>query len=243
MNILVVQNHDRAPIGSLGDALRRRGATLTTWQPLHQTPCPTGEYAGLIILGGYMNAYEDDQFPHLRQVVEQIRQFYAANKPIMGICLGAQLIARAFDCPVYPAPTPELGFSAVRVVDGPSPEPWLRTLPADFKLMHWHFDTFDLPQEATLLMTNEVCANQAYRIGSNVYGFQFHLEITAAIAHQWLIHARGNNWITTHHPDIEAQVTEQLTAYGPTSRQFTDAVAQDWLNQVHQGLHHWVQSA
>ncbi|NEQ99213.1 MAG: type 1 glutamine amidotransferase [Cyanothece sp. SIO2G6] len=230
MNILVIQNHDRAPIGSLGDALTERGAILTTWQPSHQPTCPQHEYAGLIILGGYMNAYEDDQFPHLGQVVRLIRQFHAVGKPIMGICLGAQLVARAFGSPVYPAPTPEIGFVPMQVTDSGASEPWLQHMPSDFKLMQWHFDTFDLPKEAALLLTNGVCAHQAYRIGANVYGFQCHLEITAAIAHQWL--AAKNDWVKTHYPQIDQQVTEQLEIYGETSIQFADAVAQDWLNHV-----------
>ncbi|MGK7888107.1 MAG: type 1 glutamine amidotransferase [Leptolyngbyaceae cyanobacterium] len=239
MNILVIQNHDRAPIGSLGDALTRGGATLTYWQPRDQSiesgrDSPRGEYAGLIILGGYMNANEDDRFPHLPQVVTLIRQFYAAHKPIMGSCLGAQLIARAFGSPVYPAPTPEIGFVPIHVVTSNPSEPWLQDLPPDVKLMQWHFDTFDLPKVATLLMTNEVCPNQAYRIGTNVYGFQFHLEITAAIAHRWL--AKKNDWITTHHPQIEQQVREQLATHGDASIQFADAVAQHWLKHVQ----HWL---
>ncbi|MEM8810075.1 MAG: type 1 glutamine amidotransferase, partial [Cyanobacteria bacterium P01_G01_bin.38] len=186
MNILVIQNADHDPIGILGEHLVAQGAHLHTWLAFQQATHPPGDYAGLVILGGPMNAHEDDKFPYLRQIVELIQQFHAEAKPVMGVCLGAQLIARAFGSKVYPHSTPELGFSPLAVVDPTAEEPWLQDCPKDLHLMQWHFDTFDLPPQATLLMTNDVCTHQAYRIGSNIYGFQFHLEVTPDIVSSWL---------------------------------------------------------
>lgn len=231
MNILVVQHIQRDPIGVLGDALIHKGATLSTWRPEKQPAPPEGEYEGLIVLGGPMNAHEDDAFPHLRQTVELIHTFHGEDKPIMGVCLGAQLIARAFGSTVYRHTQPELGFSPVHVVDSVlasgASEPWLQGCPAPLQLMQWHFDTFDLPPQATLLMTNEVCPNQAYRIGTNIYGFQFHLEITPAIALSWL--EIKSDWIAAHYPHLDQQIKDQLDAYAPQSAQFAWAVAAEWL--------------
>lgn len=231
MNILVVQNNDHDPIGVLGEHLEKLGAQLFIWLPEHQPAPPKSPdkitYTGLIILGGHMNAHEDEKFPYLAEVVRLIHQFYAEQKPIMGVCLGAQLIARAFGSQVYPHSVPELGFSAVRRVDCTAKESWLQNFPDELQVMHWHFDTFDLPTEATLLLTNNVCKHQAYRIGTHVYGFQFHFEVTPEIVMQWL--STKNDWIKANYPHLDSQIQAQLQAYAQASAQFAEQVATDWI--------------
>ncbi|MGC1305675.1 MAG: type 1 glutamine amidotransferase [Phormidesmis sp.] len=228
MDILVIQSSTLDPIGVLGEHLIEQGADLFTWLPEKQPAPPTKDYAGLIVLGGPMNAHEDSKFFHLRKTVDLIQQFHAQNKPIMGICLGAQLIARAFGSQVYPHTVPELGFSPVSVASSTATEPWLANCPTDLHLMQWHFDTFDLPAEATLLMTNAICKHQAYRIGANVYGFQFHLEVTPEIVLSWL--AMKNAWIEANYPHLEQQLRAQVTTYAQPSAQFAKEVAIAWLN-------------
>ncbi|MEA5463755.1 type 1 glutamine amidotransferase [Leptothoe sp. PORK10 BA2] len=226
MKILVIQNSVRDPIGLLGDQLVQLGAELSTWLPEQQLMSPNGDFSGLIILGGHMNAHEDAQYPHLKQVVELIHQFHAENKPIMGVCLGAQLIARAFGSQVYPHSKPELGFSPLRVVEALAPELWLQNCPLDLHIMQWHFDTFDLPVQATLLMTNDLCAHQAYRIGTNIYGFQFHLEVTPDIITDWL--TAKSEWIETNYPQLDQQIQTQIQAHAEGAATFAAQVAQDW---------------
>jgi GMP synthase (glutamine-hydrolysing) len=230
MNILVIQNSELDPIGVLGEYLEARGSKLHTWLTSQQENPPEETYSGLIIMGGSMNAHEDDQFPHLRQTVELIHQFHADGKPIMGVCLGAQLIARAFGSQVYPHRTPEIGFTAIRVASPSAQDLWLKDCPEELHLMQWHFDTFDLPSQATLLMTNDVCQNQAYRIGSNIYGFQFHLEVTPEIVMSWLVFK--NDWIEAHYPNLEQQLEEQIQTYIRQSEKFAETVAEAWLNLV-----------
>ena len=227
MKILVIQNSVRDPIGILGDHLIYRGAELTTWLPEQQPNLPEGAFSGLIILGGHMNAHEDDKYPHLQQVVTLIRQFHTENKPIMGVCLGSQLIARAFGSQVYPHSTPELGFSPLVVVTDAVTEPWLQNCPANLHIMQWHFDTFDLPGQATLLMTNDICKYQAYRIGTNIYGFQFHLEVTPEIIADWL--TAKSDWIDTHYPNLDQQIQEQINIHTDNAATFTEQVAHHWL--------------
>jgi len=238
MNILVVQNSSLDPIGVLGEHLTQLGAQLHVWlAEEHPYPSkhPLGyEYDGLIILGGPMNAHEDEKFSHLADVVGLIHQFHAEHKPIMGICLCAQLIARAFGSQVYPHSEPELGFSPVYAVNhalatAPA-EPWLKdfTQPLQpLQVMQWHFDTFDLPAEATLLMTNDACKYQAYRIGRNIYGFQFHFEVTPEIVMSWM--AMKNDWIEANYPNLDAQIAAQVQQYGQQSAQFAQSVAQYWI--------------
>ena len=230
MDILVIQSSIRDPVGVLGQHLVRLGAQLHTWLPEQQPDPPDGDYAGLILLGGHMNAHEDDQFPHLRQAVELIQGFHQANKPIMGVCLGAQLIALAFGSRVAPHTQPELGFSQLEVLPAAT-EPWLTAFaPQDLHIMQWHFDTFNLPPDATLLMTNNLCKHQAYRIGSNVYGFQFHFEVTPEIVQSWL--AAKSDWIATHYPQLDQRIQQQLERYYPLSSAFAAKVAEGWLQLV-----------
>ena len=230
MNILVIQSSIRDPIGILGDHLVDLGAELFTWLPEQQMVPPNEDFAGLIILGGHMNAHEDEKFPHLKKTVELVHQFHTENKPIMGVCLGSQLIARAFGSQVYPHSTPELGFSPLRVVESLATEPWLQNCPEDLHIMQWHFDTFDLPAQATLLMTNDICQHQAYRIGSNIYGFQFHLEVTPDIIADWL--SAKSDWIDTHFPQLDQRIQAQVEIHAQGAASFAQQVAQAWIGLI-----------
>ena len=238
MNILVVQHSRLDPIGVLGEHLIQQGATLSTWLTEEQTAPPSGDYAGLVILGGSMNAHEDQKFSHLRQTVDLVREFHRKGKPILGICLGAQLIARAFGSRVYPHRVPEIGFSLIYTVGKALSEPWLRACPEKgISLMQWHFDTFELPVGATLLMTNDVCENQAYRISDNVYGFQFHFEVTPEIVMDWL--SDKGEWIEKNYPQLDSEVERQVQRYARQSAWFAKEVARDWLSLVPQPVAAW----
>ncbi|MEL6488461.1 MAG: type 1 glutamine amidotransferase [Cyanobacteria bacterium J06621_3] len=228
MNILVIQSDSLDPAGVFGEYLLRRGAKLSVWLPEQQALPPSGDYDGLVVLGGPMNAHEDEKFPHLGQTVDLIQQFYQQHKPIVGICLGAQLIARAFGSRVYANRVPEIGFCKVRTTESVCVDPVLQNLPEDLCLMQWHFDTFDLPDEATLLMTNDVCKHQAYRIGDNIYGFQFHFEVTPEIVMDWL--QEKDKWIEENYPQLESQVEIQLQRHGQSSAHFAHSVADGWLS-------------
>jgi GMP synthase-like glutamine amidotransferase len=176
-----------------------------------------------------MNACEDEHFPHLARVAALIGDFYSQGKPVLGICLGAQLIARTLGSRVYPNDRPELGFTPLFPVEG-ADEAWLQDYPAGMPMMQWHFDTFDLPPGAQLLLTNDACKNQAFRVGSNVYGLQFHPEVTPEIVMDWM--ALTTDWIEAHYPRLFEQLREQLMLYWVQSAQFTEKLAYAWYDQV-----------
>lgn len=140
----------------------------------------------LVILGGPIGAYEDDAYPFLQAELALIEQRLAADRPLIGICLGAQLIARACGARVFPSGVKEIGFAPVDLT-----EDGARSCLAPFKhepvTLHWHGDTFDLPHGATRLASTDLCENQAFSLGTNVIGFQFHPEATGRDIERWLV--------------------------------------------------------
>lgn len=139
----------------------------------------------LIVLGGPIGAYEDNIYPFLSEEVEILRDRLAHSKPTLGICLGAQLMARALGARVYPGPAKEIGFAPIKLTaDGHASclAPF-----AESPVLHWHGDTFDLPEGATLLASTELCTNQAFSYGPNALAVQFHPESGGAGFECWLI--------------------------------------------------------
>lgn len=234
MNLLVIQSSDRDPAGVVGDFIESNGGRLHIYRPTQSQTLPETDdgFDGLIVLGGAMSAWEDESYPHLRQTVHLIQQFHTEHKPILGICLGAQLIARAFGGRGYRHTVPEIGFSPVFRVDHSATESWLAHCPEPLHVMQWHFDTFDLPRDATLLMSSAVCPNQAYRIGDQVYGFQFHFEVNEAIVRSWL--SLRNETIDALYPNLEQSLTQQLEHYLAASIHFAQQFSQAWLERVRQ---------
>ena len=140
----------------------------------------------LIVLGGPIGAYEEEQYPFLHEELALLTSRLAANRPTFGICLGSQLIARALGARVYPMGVKEICFSPIRLTPA-GMRSCLSTFAEDGMVLHWHGDTFDLPAGAVNLAYTETCPNQAFAYGPNILGLQFHLEISAAHFELWLI--------------------------------------------------------
>lgn len=145
-------------------------------------------YDGLIVLGGPMHAHDTKNYPNLDTEVNLIRSAIKKNIPVLGICLGAQLIARALNKKVHKLPKPEIGWSDVSPTIDALNDPVLRHLANNNKIFQWHEDYFELPDDTVLLASSNQCTNQAFRYNNNVYGFQFHLEVDELLIHRWLRH-------------------------------------------------------
>lgn len=134
---------------------------------------------GLVIMGGPMNVDEHDVYPWLAEEIAFIRQVIDAGKPVLGICLGGQLMARALGAAIHAGGSPEIGWFETRYV---TPHPLLDKVPNKFHAYHWHGDTFDIPDGATRVLESDACANQGFVYGPRALALQCHLETTPASA-------------------------------------------------------------
>ncbi len=139
---------------------------------------------GIILMGGPMSA--NDDLSYLRRELALIRNAVAAGKPVLGICLGAQLIAKACGANVYPNPVKEIGWFPVSKTPAGREDPLFARLRDPEMVFHWHGETFDIPAGAEWLAFSDACPHQAFRLGASVYGLQFHLEVTPGMIAGWM---------------------------------------------------------
>jgi len=143
------------------------------------------EYKGLtIILGGPIGVYETEDYPFLQQEIDLLKVRLEKNLPTLGICLGAQLMAHALGAKVYAGHSKEIGWSKLSL---PATENNPLQALENIEVLHWHGDTFDLPEQAELLASSNLYPNQAFRIGSNILALQFHPEVSSESLEKWLI--------------------------------------------------------
>jgi len=139
--------------------------------------------AGLIFMGGPMSA--NDGLPFLDREIGLLSQALERRQPVLGVCLGAQLLARAAGARVYRNPASEIGWYDIHRTPAGAADPLIGELAPRQRVFHWHSETFDLPPAAQWLAWSEACRNQAFRLGSNAYGLQFHLEVTPEMISDW----------------------------------------------------------
>ncbi len=159
----------------------------------------------LIIMGGYMNVDEENLYPWLKEEKLFIRQAIDAGKKVLGICLGAQLIASALGCKVYQGKEKEIGFFPVQFTDLARSNEFFSHFQNPYTLFHWHGDTFDLPANAQLIASTVVCKHQAFLIGDSVLGLQFHLEMNEETIERMI--ANDGNELQEEGKYIQSSVT------------------------------------
>ena len=143
-------------------------------------------YRGLAVMGGPMNVDETKRYPHLTTEVKLIDQATRKELPVLGICLGAQLIAKTLGAKVYPNKEKEIGWYDLSPTRGAIDDPLFKQLGPAEKVFQWHGDTFDIPEGAVHLASSPLCVNQAFRFGHTVYALQFHLEVDETMIDRWL---------------------------------------------------------
>jgi len=186
--LLVFQHVSFEILGTLHPLLKARGFRLryaNFGRHPHAHPDVT-HYNGLVVLGGPMNVDNLERYPHLAVEVELIRQAIEQGIPVLGICLGAQLIAKALGASVSANGAKEIGWYEITPTAEAKDDPLFRDFKRAEKIFQWHSDAFELPPGAVLLATSQTCHRQAFRYGTNVYGFQFHLEVDERLIERWL---------------------------------------------------------
>lgn len=184
----IVQHVAFEHAGVIGAALRERGHTLRVFQAgVDDLSAITQDNPDLLlILGGPIGVYETDVYPWLEAEIAVIRERLAAGGKMIGVCLGAQLIARAAGVRVYPG-TREIGWAPITPTAAGRSSALGELVAADWQVLHWHGDTFDLPPGAELLASTDAVPHQAYAIGRQVLALQFHPEVVAGDIETWLI--------------------------------------------------------
>lgn len=186
--VLVVQHEEPEGPALVGAALARAGVAIDVVRIDLGRPLPVdlARRRGLVILGGPMSASSDDGFPTRGAEVALAVDAIERGVPMLGICLGAQVLAVAAGSTIRPAEHPEIGWGTVRVEPGASGDPLFDGITGELAVLHWHEDTFDLPAGAVHLASSNACPSQAFRAGPSAWGLQFHLEVDRAAVERFV---------------------------------------------------------
>ena len=199
--ILMVVCDPVAPSGLIGAAILDKGGFYDTilpaqgfasWSPLDYPglpgppPGPLADYDGLVILGGPMSANDETDYPWLRDLGALAKSFEASGKAVLGVCLGAQIMAHAHGARVWHMGALEAGYVELQVTDDGRRDALFAGLGSRLTPFQHHYEAFDLPSGGVNLLTGGLCEVQAFRLGRAAYGFQFHLEVTVDIVRDWM---------------------------------------------------------
>ncbi len=235
MKVLVLQSHLSSGPAYLHEPGARHEAVFKACMP-HldagaRLPDDDSGYDGYMLLGGIMNAGDVEEYPWLEQAAELVRLFTAAEKPVIGICLGAQIIARAFGAKTYDMPASEIGFVRNHLTDAIRDDALLGQNFADpLWLAEFHSQTFDIPDGGTLLMEGEQCRNQAFCIGAATYAFQPHFEVTPESMTHWV--EGSEELVAKFVPELPAQLPHLLNLYHYGSHDFCWKVGTAWYGLI-----------
>ena len=196
MSVLICKNIETEGPGTIGDFLESKGISRTIVDLSKGEDIPdTGGFDTLVMMGGPMSVNEDDIYPYIKKEEALVREFIADGKGVFGVCLGAQIMAKALGSRVYKGKEQEIGWHDIELTPDGIKDSLMRRLATHpgvgdlwkrFKVFHWHGETFDIPEGAVRLAGSELYPNQAFNYGSRAYAFQFHIEVTKEMVYDWL---------------------------------------------------------
>ncbi len=214
--------------GYLAEVLDRKGVPheLIAIDLDEPVPANLDDVSALVFMGGPMSV--NDALPWIAEELALIRRAASLGLPLLGHCLGGQLISKALGADVRANPVQEIGWHSVRPVRSAGSEEWLKDLPASFEAYHWHGETFDLPAGAVPLLASRYCANQAYALG-NVLAFQCHIEVTEAMVREWARRYAAEIAEPTESVQDAAAMTVDLERRAGILNRLADMLYERWL--------------
>ncbi|ENN89368.1 putative glutamine amidotransferase [Rhizobium freirei PRF 81] len=232
MRVAIIENMKNTPLGALGIALEEAETQIEWFRPWSDGALPKDakSYDALVVLGGEQSARDDDTHPYLPELARLMRRFEGEDKAVLGICLGSQILARAYEAENLLGTAHEFGWKTIGLTDEGRTDPLLADVGAEFTIFQWHSDTFSLPAGATRLAANGVTRNQAFRIGRATYGTQFHFEANAAVVDRW----RGEfeETIERKEPGWLEKYPELVTRHAAAAETAGLAIARAWVKTI-----------
>ncbi|MBA4324611.1 MAG: GMP synthase [Rhodobacter sp.] len=231
MRVAIVENTRITHHGQVGVALHEAAALIDLWKPWADNALPTTDAAdALVVFGGEQSATDDHTHPYLSALADLMAAYTATGKPVLGICLGSQLLARAFGAENHLGTAPEFGWVDVSLTEAGRADPVLSRVPQTFPIFQWHSDTFTLPEAAVHLAHSPTAAHQAFRIGRATYGTQFHFEASRSVVRDWtrtfpdLTDRMSPGW-TTRQPELARTRGAEADRHGL-------ALARAWVSLI-----------
>jgi GMP synthase-like glutamine amidotransferase len=231
MRVAIVENTRITHHGQVGVALHEQAALIDLYKPWLKQPLPQAADAdALVVFGGEQSATDDHTHPYLPDLARLMAAFTEADKPVLGICLGSQLLARAYGAENHLGTAPEFGWVDVTLTDAGRTDPVLSQVPQAFPIFQWHSDTFSLPEAAIHLAQSPTAPNQAFRIGRATYGTQFHFEASRSVVQDWtrtfpdLTDRMSPGW-ANRHPDLAQTRGREADIHGL-------ALARAWVSLI-----------
>jgi GMP synthase (glutamine-hydrolysing) len=228
---LVIRHVAFEDLGYWGDLLTARGYAAAYREAGSDdlaSISPEGP-AILVVLGGPISVNDGDLFPFLKTEIDLVRSRMRQDLPTLGICLGAQVMARALGSRVFPGPAKEIGWFPLTLTPAGLDHP-MRHLGGEVtSVMHWHGETFDLPEGAALLASTPICRNQAFGVGRRGLGLQFHAEVTASGLERWYIGNIGELQATRL--DL-SELRATAARHAPALRAQGERFFNEWLDQI-----------
>jgi GMP synthase-like glutamine amidotransferase len=187
MSVLIIKHVDMEGPGLIEDYLKQEKIPYQILNLNTGVRFPKLDgFTHIVILGGPMNVYEEDRYPFLKNEDLFIKEAIQRGKSVLGICLGAQLIAKALGAKVFKAPLKEIGWYDVSLTEDGLKDSLFSHLPKTLSVFQWHEDTFEMPNAGKLIATSTSVPHQAFKYGENAYGLQFHLEVTEKMIREWM---------------------------------------------------------
>lgn len=234
--IMVLKHVAAEPLGLLDPMIRARGHRIryVNFQRHPDAEPELDRYQALVVLGGPMHVTESDRYPHLRTECRLIEQALTERIPILGICLGAQLLAHVLGARVAPARRPEIGWYPVRPREGAAAaDPVLHPLDGERPVFQWHSYGFDIPNGAVHLAESDDCPGQAMAYDGVAWGFQFHLELDEGLIRRWLSSPGYLGELAASGlPQTPEQILEDTGRHLGDTQQLARRVFGNWLDRL-----------